>query len=705
MAITSTKIGRVSINPQGEYQSGTQYQRLDVVTSNGSGYICIQDCVGQPVTNTEYWYMLVQKGDTYEVTEEDLQRIARQIEEDASSLFNQLVAQKTSEFNANAVSKTESFDNNASSKTTDFNDNASSKTTTFNNNATSKTGDFNTNATNKTTSFDANYDDKLGLFNGNATTKTGDFNDNASSKTTAFNGNATDKTTAFDGNATDKTTDFNTNYTNKLNSFNSNAETYEKHIEALEDNFDVATSSNSNDFTITNSASGFTKNIKIGDGPELEQATPMVYECDGTESGDYYFVYDSTNYQFTMPTVENGDLLEFDTTTHVLSLDGTAITTTTASTGTLITLSATPSPDYPQDIVVVEGSSSVNTNNKNLFDKSEISTGRGIDYVQRVNKPADGYFVTNFIHLKPNTTYHFKNLKSFSSSNYGFGLYDKNKQWVTGYNYRTFFNDFTGEFNLTLTDEFEYVRFTFKIDGSNIDGAKIEEGSTATSYVEHKGNTFPITLPTGMFLGKIGTASNYIYGTRDNWKLHSGLVKHIFNNDDVFTRIDTNITDLYRFTIDMGQISKTLSDASAVGDLYCTIFKVGSRANTHSTLVDNVIAYPDDNYFYKDFVFYSSETSQMTAAQAKSYLINKGSFVVFELQNPIEANITDSTLVAQLNDILDNLETYKGGTIVFTTSDNLEPNIQFDYMVNPFASIDSDIADIKNAILSLGGEV
>ena len=689
MATSSTKIGRVSINPQGEYSSGTQYQRLDVVTYNGSGYICIQNCQNIPVTNTSYWYLLVSKGDTYEVTEEDLQRIATQIEQDATDLFNTNVTQKTNAFNANAVSKTEDFDSNASSKTTAFNSNATDKTDTFNINATSKTTDFNTNATQKGVSFDANYDDKMTLFNGNATTKTTNYNDNASAKTTAFNDNATDKTTAFNGNATDKTTAFNTNYDNKLASFNSNASTYEKHIKALEDNFDVATSTNSNDFTLTDSASGFTKNIKIGDGPELEQATPMVYECDGTESGDYYFVYDSTNYQFTMPTVEDGDLLEFDTTTHILSLDGTAITTTEASTGTLITLTATPSPDYPQDIVVVEGSSSINNSSKNLFDKSTLTMNRAVDFTQHVHKPVEGYFITDYIPLKKNITYHFSKLKSFSSSFAGFGLYDENKQWVTGYNYRTFFNDFTGDFNLTLTDDFAYARFTFKTDGSNINDAQIEEGSTATTYVEHKEQTFPITLPAGMFLGKIGTSSNYIYGTRDNWKLHSGLEKVVLDGDIeniIVIREKTN-SIYYEYK----QTNWKSVTATSLTTAKCNILNPKTGDDLYLTDIEGFTVAASGRLRFSLFKIVATNLTELATYLSTHNLIAYG-----ELATPTETDITDSTLVAQLNDIADNLETYKGGTIVFTSSDNLEPSIQFDYMVNPFSAIEARL-DILEA--------
>lgn len=100
-------------------------------------------------------------------------------------------------------------------------------------------------------------------------------------------------------------------------------------------------------------------NLPIKDFAMLGNATQdtsiLTYKCVGTETGDYYFVYDSTNYQFTMPTISANDLLTFNTSTKKLYKGTTQITTTTASTGTLITLSSTPNPDYPQDIHVVTG--------------------------------------------------------------------------------------------------------------------------------------------------------------------------------------------------------------------------------------------------------------------------------------------------------------------------------------------------------------
>lgn len=39
----STRLGRVSLNPRGEYAGGETYDRLDIVQYNGSGWICLKD--------------------------------------------------------------------------------------------------------------------------------------------------------------------------------------------------------------------------------------------------------------------------------------------------------------------------------------------------------------------------------------------------------------------------------------------------------------------------------------------------------------------------------------------------------------------------------------------------------------------------------------------------------------------------------------
>ena len=57
-------LGIVSIKNRGEYNSETSYEKLNVVTYQGSSYCALKDTTGNLPTDTEYWQLYAQKGDT-----------------------------------------------------------------------------------------------------------------------------------------------------------------------------------------------------------------------------------------------------------------------------------------------------------------------------------------------------------------------------------------------------------------------------------------------------------------------------------------------------------------------------------------------------------------------------------------------------------------------------------------------------------------
>ena len=715
--MAQTVIGKVSIIPCGEFQPNTSYSRLSVVSYNGSSYIATSDNENVPVTDTSVWYLLASKGeqgnkgdkgdkgDTYEVTQEDLNAIAAQITSDASSAFNQNVTVKTNAFNDNAVAKTSDFDSNATNKTT-----------AFNNNASSKTSDFNT----------------------NATTKTNDFNNNASAETVTFNDNATDKTNAFNTNAEEKTEDFDehvASYTTRLEEVENVSETNAKHIQALEDNFDIATTPNSNDFALTDCASGFTKNIKIGE-TELTQITTtgkQMYNKDTSVSGynidasgniikNSEFLYsaliDVTQTDYVISGKSNFEgsrnrrIHGYDANGNwVVQIDYASITGVTnyakaftinnnnvkyirvsmpnndtevqvekGSTATEYepyTNGASPSPDYPQDIHIVEGECSVEESNKNLFDKTKVSTGY-INYTTGVFTYYEKYKTSDYIVVEEGETY-YSNYEYYHSSTTGVSYFDENKDFISGM-------ELPDNHKLIPPASSKYVRISVRVlpistettGLTNIDEMYVVKGSSAIPYVEHKGNTFPLTLPTGMFLGKIGTSSNYIYGTKDNWKLHSGLAKVVLDGSESW-RLGNSGTVNWMYELTLQDI-KLLADIGK-SNLYLLVNVLNS--NTEQGFSIKINSTNNKNLLR---VRYGTEN---TIENWKAQLTENNMIVYGCQETPTETDITDTTLIAQLNAISDNLQTYKGETLVFTTGSDLAPNIQFDYMVNPFASIEA----------------
>ena len=223
MAVNKQILGKVVITNKDEYNSSNTYEILDVVSYKGSSYLSKIDNNTSVPTDNEKWQLIAKKGDVYEVTEEDLQAIAKQITDDANSIFNTNVDSKTNNFNDNAEEKLSTFNTNASTKLNDYNSNAKTKLDDYNANDISKSKAYNDNATSALEVFNTNASTKLTAYNDNATEKLTAYNDNAKSTLKAYNDNATTKTNTFDTNAENKTDVFDTNAQAKVDEFNSTA--------------------------------------------------------------------------------------------------------------------------------------------------------------------------------------------------------------------------------------------------------------------------------------------------------------------------------------------------------------------------------------------------------------------------------------------------------------------------------------------------
>ena len=68
MSVRQT-LGPVSISPCGAWVKENEYLILSIVENNGSSYIAVQDVpANTEITDTDYWFLLVSKGDTGEIT-------------------------------------------------------------------------------------------------------------------------------------------------------------------------------------------------------------------------------------------------------------------------------------------------------------------------------------------------------------------------------------------------------------------------------------------------------------------------------------------------------------------------------------------------------------------------------------------------------------------------------------------------------------
>lgn len=56
-------LGIVAMSNKGEYNSQTNYEKLNIVTYNGSSYCAKQNCIGILPTDPDYWQLLAERGD------------------------------------------------------------------------------------------------------------------------------------------------------------------------------------------------------------------------------------------------------------------------------------------------------------------------------------------------------------------------------------------------------------------------------------------------------------------------------------------------------------------------------------------------------------------------------------------------------------------------------------------------------------------
>lgn len=243
-----TFLGKVGMTPKGEWNNSTTYERLDVVSYEGSSYIAItQNRNSVPTDSNPNWMIGAKHG---EFTEEQLEEFKEAVVAESKQEMDDYTADKKTELdtyedikegelNTYTTTKKGEIDTHTTQKISDYNTNADTKTRAFNTNAETKTTNFNDNTTSKTNAYNQNAEDKTTAFNTNATNKQDTFDFNATQKTNAFNDNATSKTTDFNTNASDKTQDFDDNYTDKLDDFNQNAQQktaeFDSHVAELEE--------------------------------------------------------------------------------------------------------------------------------------------------------------------------------------------------------------------------------------------------------------------------------------------------------------------------------------------------------------------------------------------------------------------------------------------------------------------------------------
>lgn len=192
-----------------------------------------------------------------------------------------------------------------------------------------------------------------------------------------------------------------------------------------------------------------------------------------------------------------------------------------------------PNPEFPMDIHVVSGDNTIKVQNKNLFDVNQVVLNKGI------NNGVIAYSSnSNIYYIKANIgdTYTFSRLSTTYSGYIAF-TDEIPATGVITYD-RSNLNNIT---NITKTATHKYL-ILYLNQEEDLSKTQVEKSSTASEYKAYQGQNYPINLPNGMELCKIGDYQDSISKYEDTIKVPSGYTQVEYIESSGTQYIDTGIS-------------------------------------------------------------------------------------------------------------------------------------------------------------------
>lgn len=330
----------------------------------------------------------------------------------------------------------------------------------------------------------------------------------------------------------------------------------------------------------------------------------------------------------------------------------------------------TPTPTSPVDVKVVTGTNTIKIQNKNiaLINKTFPYTDRAVTYSYSNNQfNLSGTANNNNIYMmiyEPTGTPLYKSgdvITVMNETNWGdsarIEFLKSNSSFSVGV---------TKNATQTLTlseDVYGYRVWYSASNNKNFNGIyqkiEIEKGTpTPTDYVEHQEKNYTINLGT-LELCKIGTYQDYLYKNNNKWYKHQVIGEKVLVGTENWSKGSDTSSNYY--------ILQNIINANQ------------NYADGLSNYFVNAKAYPSGNpgrYAIRDsgtsLMFNSSET---TTDNFKTWLTTHNTLVYYPLATATDIEITDTTLIKQLNNITNNIRTFEGGTNISSTSAGANPII------------------------------
>ena len=310
-----------------------------------------------------------------------------------------------------------------------------------------------------------------------------------------------------------------------------------------------------------------------------------------------------------------------------------------------------PSPDYPSPIESITGISATVTG-KNLFDKDNTTTQVGYFRPNgAINNGGDSTITTSYTSILPNTDMTISGLTLEWIC-----FYDKNKNFI---------ERVSGTLK-TFNKNAYYIRIQAPTNVFDLSKIQLEKGTQATTYEPYQSNTLAIDLQGN----ELCSLPN---GTKDELVVENGIAKIIKRTKEFI--LDEN--------------KKTVLDKVLTNTTRFLIYNVTSSMNDYPSAISThfkcLVDYNSDTehfYITKNGAMYLfvNKSIASTVDELKTWLSKNNVEVYYALETPIDIEITDPTLLAQLN-ALEQITQYKH-TYITITGDDLTPEADFTYINN-----------------------
>lgn len=319
-----------------------------------------------------------------------------------------------------------------------------------------------------------------------------------------------------------------------------------------------------------------------------------------------------------------------------------------------------PAPDSPIPIKVVTGENNLNIMNKNQFSGVfRQGTNSNLTVTSRI-------YCDSNVWVEKGKTYVFSTNMNTSLFKFGVNLCSSKLPSSS----MVFDSGWKSQASYSFTPNTSgYLGVAFaKIDNSDLTPSAVsgvqfqfEEGSTATPYVEHQEQNYTLNLGS-LELAKIGDYQDYLYKSGDNWYKKQVVGKITLNGSENWSSASSVVSGTSRFYYDNANCLN--NNVGSAVNIVSDKFKAISWQQIYAddTTTKNAIALWASDELAGRIVIRIDNTLANSVANFKAWLSSNNVTAYFVQATSTDIQITDTTLINQLNNIYNNAYSYNGVT-------------------------------------------